>query len=242
MISFLIPTKNEKHLWDTINSIHDNSRYSNEVLWENDDRGLGQRAIINKLAKQARFPIVAKVDAHCVFGPGFDEALMEDMDEKTVIAPNMYPLDDDLWTVNHHNPMNQFAFDSKFVMHHVENSKEVISETMCMQGSFFMCYKKFLFDANLVDESLGSWGSQAVELGIQTWTNGGRCITSKKTYYGHVFRHDEKDFPYKRDQKKIDETYDRIKRKYKDVDLGWLITKFNHPLDHDRTKHSHNNS
>lgn len=227
MISFLIPTKNEPYLWDTIHSIEDNSYYKNEILWH-EDTGLGQRGIINKLAKEAKHKIVCKVDAHCSFGPDFDKHLLEELEPKMVIAPTLYPLDKDTWALNHHNPMRQFAFDSKFIMHHVPGGA---GETMCMQGSFFMCHKDFFFDANLCDDTLGSWGGQAVELGIQTWTNGGVCKTTDSTFYGHIFRHANEEFPYKRNQKDIDRTYATIVSKYKDLDLGWLIKKFDYPLD-----------
>lgn len=224
MITFIIPTKKEKHLWDTINSIHDNSHYPNEVLWYEDD-GIGQRAIINKLAKQARYYIICKVDAHCSFGPDFDKILLEDLDEKTVIAPVVYPLDEQ-YNINHHNPMSNFIFDKELIMHHAPEKPGLVTTTMCMQGSFFMCYKKFFFDAQLCDESLGSWGHQAAELGIQTWTNGGRCLISKKTYYGHIFRHDEKDFPYKRNKVDIDATHGKMNDKYKNLEIGWLFEQF----------------
>jgi len=207
MISFLITSKNEEYLDQTIESLLLNSFHDNEIVSEEDD-GRGQRAMINKLASLAKHNIICKVDAHCSFGPDFDKYLLEDLKEKTVIAPILYPLDGETWTVNHHNPMKAFHVDENFVMQHGEG------DTPCMQGSFFMCYKKFFFEANLCDESLGSWGGQAVELGMQTKLNGGECVISDKTYYGHVFRHKDEDFPYERDQKKIDETQAKLVAKY----------------------------
>jgi hypothetical protein len=232
MISYIITSKNEPHLQDTVQSLEVNMMEGAEILAEEDD-GRGQRAMINKLVAQSKHNIVCKVDAHCCFGPSFDKHLLEDFDDKTVIAPNMFPLDDHLWTINHHNPMSNFAFDTKYIMNHIPNKEEQVHEVMCMQGSFFMVSKQFFYDAELCDESLGSWGSQAVEIGIQTWMNGGRCLTSKKTYYGHVFRHSEKEFPYKRDKAKIDQTYANMRDKFKDLDIRWLIKKFAYPLDHE---------
>lgn len=230
MISFIIPTKNEPHLEKTIESLKENSYYTNEILVE-EDTGLGQRGIINKLAKKAKHSIICKVDAHCVFGPDFDKLLLEDLDERSVIAPQVMPLDDVLWTVNHKNKMSNFAFNTDLIMEHLPPTEGMVTETMCMQGSFFMCYKDFYHEAQLCDESLGSWGSQAVELGIQTWYNNGKCLISKKTYYGHVFRHQPTDFPYQRNQQEIDKTYNKFISKYKDVDLGWLVKRFGYPLD-----------
>lgn len=230
MISFLITSKNEPFLQKTIESIRENAVCDIEVLAEKDD-GRGQRSMLNRLARKASGEILCKVDAHCSFGYGFDEILLQDLRHNVVIAPTLLVLDGETWTTSHHNKMHNYAFDTKLVMHHVPSKEGVVVETMCMQGSFFMCYKDFYFKANLCDERLGSWGSQGCELGIQTWYNKGECLTSKKTYYGHVFRHTEKDFPYKRNQKEIDNTYNAFINKYKDVDLGWLVKKFECPLD-----------
>lgn len=230
MISFIITAKNEPYLDKTIEDIHKSATGTFEVLAEEDD-GRGQRAMINKLLKQSKYPVICKVDAHCSFGPNFNQILLEDLDERTIIAPALYPLDGETWTVNHHNKMHNYVFDSKLVMHHAPSAEGKVVQTMCMQGSFFMCYKDFFYEANLCDESIGSWGSQAVELGIKGWYNNGKCLTSKKTYYGHVFRHDDKDFPYERNKKEIDQTYKRFINKMSDYDLGWLVKKFNYPCD-----------
>lgn len=235
MISFIITAKNEPYLEKTIGDLLDNLETNNAEIIAEEDDGRGQRAMINKLVAQSENDIICKVDAHCTFGPGFDRLLLEDLDERTVIAPALYPLDGETWTINHHNPMHNYAFNTKLIMEHVPSAEGKVVETMCMQGSFFMCHKKFFYEANLCDESLGSWGSQACELGIQTWYNSGRCLTSKKTYYGHVFRHKDTDFPYTRNKEDIDATYNKFINKYKDYDFRWLVEKFNYPLDwHER--------
>lgn len=253
MISFIITAKNEKYLQQTIDDIFEHAETDIEVLVGLDGytpnpqlknntnkdhkiliyrrpESIGQRAMVNELLDSSQGDIICKVDAHCSFGQGFDKILLEDLDKKTVIAPYLLPLDGENWIVSHHNKMANYVFDENLVMQHTKTEDGKVVETMCMQGSFFMCYKDFFYKANLCDESLGSWGSQGIELGLQAWYNGGKCLTSKKTYYGHVFRHDDKDFPYKRNQKDIDATYNKFKDKYLNKDLGWLIEKFNHPM------------
>lgn len=228
MISFIITAKNEKYLDKTIEDIATHAETDIEVLSCEDD-GRGQRAMINRLVGESDGDIICKVDAHCSFGQGFDRILLEDLDEHTVIAPYLLPLDGETWVTSHHNKMANYVFDENLVMQHAKTEKGMVVETMCLQGSFFMCYKKFFYEAKLCDASIGSWGSCGVELGLQTWYNGGKCLTSKKTYYGHVFRHGDSDFPYRRNQKDIDETYKKFKDKFLNKELGCLIEKFNYP-------------
>lgn len=223
MISIIIPTKNEPHLWDTIHDVEEHSITKPEILWFEDD-GRGQRAICNHLADKAKGDIIVKIDAHCAFGPNFDQILLDHFEDDMVMAPLLYPLDAKTWTVSHHNPMGKFTFDENFVVNHA--GKET-GETMCMQGSFFMVTKKNYFDWELCDESLGSWGHQGCEIGIQTWLHGGRCVTINDTYYGHLFRHEDEEFPYTRDHKEIDKTHDLFVKKFSSKDIGWLIKKFN---------------
>lgn len=228
MISVLITSKNEPYLAKTITDLEENAVTDIEIIAEEDD-GRGQRAMLNKLAEQAKGDILIKVDAHCAFGYEFDKILLEDYEDNSIIAPLLFPLYSEHWEVSHHKPMSNFVFDTNLVMQHGGEQPERVHETMCMQGSFFMVSKKNWFDWNLVDESIGSWGCQAVELGLKAWYNGGKCLTSKKTYYGHVFRHSDEEFPYKRNQKEIDKTYERFIKQFKNKDLGWLVEKFNYP-------------
>lgn len=230
MISILITAKNEPYLQQTIEDIKRNAVGEIEILAENDD-GRGQRAMLNKLARQAKGEYLMKVDAHCSFGYGFDVIMLEDMDDKTILAPYLMPLDAEKWIVSHHNKMSSYVFDTDLVMHFAPNNDEPVNETMCLQGSCFMVAKQTYFDWNLCDESLGSWGCQGIELGIKAWNNGGRCLTTKKTYYGHLFRHSEIDFPYKRVQSEIDDTHNKFIKKFKKKDIRWLVERFGYPVD-----------
>lgn len=229
-ISVLITSKNEPYLAQTIEDIKANAKGTIEILAEEDD-GRGQRAMLNKLAGQAKGKYLLKVDAHCSFGLGFDTIMLEDMDEATIMAPYLMPLDVEKWVVSHHNKMSSYVFDTNLVMHFAPNTDDLINDTMCLQGSCFLVSRETFFKWDLCDETLGSWGHQGVELGIKAWNNGGRCVTTKKTYYGHLFRHTELDFPYKRSQEAIDETHNKFIKKFKTKDIGWLIERFGYPVD-----------
>jgi hypothetical protein len=77
---------------------------------------------------------------------------------------------------------------------------------------------------------LGSWGGQAAELGIRAYLNGGVCNSTKKTYYGHVFRHKDSEFPYQRGDNPGKFAIEELQRRYKDKIQG-LLEKFNYPAD-----------
>jgi hypothetical protein len=244
MISILIPSKEEKWLQTTVNDLLENSETEVEILvgldgyhvdltphpqvkviWEIES--IGQRAMQNQLATRASHDYVMKVDAHCAFALGYDTALLNEIEEKMILAPLMFPLYPEQWNINHHNQMGKFVFDTKLQMHHTKGH----GETMCLQGSCFMMSKKNYWDWEVCDESLGSWGHQGVELGIRAWYNGGTCFTTNNTYYGHLFRHSDEEFPYERNQAEIDKTHDKFIEKFKTKDISGLITRFDFPCD-----------
>lgn len=237
-LSILIPSRNEPYLEQTVADIKKHATTSPEILVGEDTEGIGQRAMLNQLARQAQGDYIMKTDAHCSFGYGFDEILLKKIDERTVLAPYLMVLDAESWTVKTEKKSSAYYFDSNLVFqyHHEAENTEVLNETMALQGSCFMVNKETYWKWNLCDESLGSWGQQGVELGIKAWLGGGRCATIKTTYYGHLFRHGEQDFPYPRDQAAIDATYNQFIARFKNKQLIPLIEKFNYPGDWDNEK------
>lgn len=144
-----------------------------------------------------------------------------------ILSPVMFPLNPETWTVNHHKPMSNFYFDENMVMQFAPERKEVTHETMCLQGSAFMLTKDLYFELGLDDDSLGSWGSQGVELGCKAWFNGKRCMTTKETYYGHLFRVTDADFPYDRGENPGKQANTRVKELYSEhPKMAWLREKF----------------
>jgi glycosyltransferase involved in cell wall biosynthesis len=237
-LSILIPSRNEPYLEQTVEDIKRYATTNPEILVGDDTEGIGQRAMLNQLARKATGDYLMKTDAHCTFGMGFDETMLKKMDERTVAAPYMMVLNPETWTVRPDKKSSAYYFDSNLIFqYHLEaENSEVVNETMALQGSCFMVNKDTYWKWNLCDESLGSWGQQGVELGIKTWLAGGRCVTIKTTYYGHLFRHTEGEFPYQRSQDAIDATYNRFIKQFKNKRLIPLIEKFNYPGDWDIEK------
>lgn len=233
MISIIIPSLNEPYLEKTVADIQQHAVGEIEILVGDDAvEKLGQRALMNKLARQAKGEYIMKCDAHCSFGPGFDKIMLEDMDDKTIMAPFLLPLDGETWTLSN-NRHSSFVFDTNLVMHHAPNNDELVNETMCLQGSCFLTTTENYWKWNLCEEDLGSWGGQGPELGIKAYLNGGVCKTTKRTYYGHVFRHTEIDFPYERDMEAIRKSQQNIIAKYRTKKIAGLIERYNFPCEWD---------
>ena len=51
-----------------------------------------------------------------------------------------------------------------------------------------MIERERFFKLGGMDENHGSWGQFGTELACKAWLSGGKMITSKKTWFGHMFR------------------------------------------------------
>lgn len=232
MLSIIIPSKSEPYLQKTVEDIKRNAVTNPEILVGiDDDEQIGQRAQMNRMARKARGKYIMKTDAHCSFGPGFDQIMLDDIQDNQIMAPYLLVLDAENWLVRSDKRTSSYVFDSNLVMHYGTESTELINRTMCLQGSCFLTSTENYWNWNLCDESLGSWGGQGSELGIKAYLNGGECVTTKKTYYGHLFRHTEEDFPYKRDMAAIDASHKAIVKKLATQDIAGLVRAYNYPVD-----------
>jgi len=251
-ISILVPARDEKYLDKTIDDILKHKESDTEILvgldgWTKDyrmrnlpnveyiwkDKSIGQRAITNELARLSEADYVMKIDAHVSFSQGFDRIMLEDIDDRTILAPRLMPLDAEKWEIPLITPASSYAFDTNLVFqyHPKGENSELLNETMCLQGSAWMITRENYWKWNICDESLGSWGGQAAELGIKAWLNGGRCATAKKVYYAHMFREKESQFPYQRNKEHIRATLNELRKRYLNKKIAGLIEKFNYPCD-----------
>lgn len=225
-------------------------------------KAIGQRAMTNLLAQQSEAKYLMKVDAHCSFSQGFDVKMMEAMDDNTLMIPrtlNLHAYDwicaehgrnyqglpcckeakkMEIWQVKPRPIIDGFYFGKDMICQFDERPKEGdLVETMCVQGSAWMCPREKYYEWELGDENYGSWGSQGVEIGCKVWLSGGRVVANRNVFYAHLFRRHE-EFPYERDMAEVDKTYQYHKdlflndkwpkAKHK---LSWLVEKFEFPLD-----------
>jgi hypothetical protein len=110
-----------------------------------------------------------------------------------------------------------------------------LTETMSLQGSFFMMARAKYHELNVCDESFGSWGSQGIEVACKTWLSGGRVLCNQKTWYAHCFRTQGGDFgfPYSLSGQQVERAKEKAKELFFDGKwdkairpLSWLVDKF----------------
>lgn len=109
------------------------------------------------------------------------------------------------------------------------------TETMSLQGSFFMSTREKYWQWQLCDETLGNWGNQGVEVACATWLSGGRVLANHKTWYAHMFRTQGGDFgfPWPAGGNETQRTKNNVKDKFwnfkhpKQIhSVTWLVEKF----------------
>jgi glycosyltransferase involved in cell wall biosynthesis len=133
-------------------------------------------------------------------------------------------------------PHFQYFEDYKHRPEYIKDKKETgYTETMSLQGSFFMATRENYWKWELSDEKLGNWGNQGIELACACWLSGGRVLVNHKTWYAHMFRTQGGDFSFPWENKGRDT--DRTKRNVWEKFLlkkhptqirpiSWLVEKF----------------
>lgn len=151
-----------------------------------------------------------------------------------------------MWVGKHNPQSTSYCFDStphfqyfedwKHREPYITDKKEKgLTETMSLQGSFFMMTRDKYWELNICDEEFGSWGSQGIEVACKTWLSGGQVLVNHNTWYAHMFRTQGGDFgfPYPISGK----VQSKAKNFAKDLffnnnwpqqvrPLSWLVEKF----------------
>ncbi len=149
--------------------------------------------------------------------------------------------------IGKHNPQStSYCFDSephfqyneqyKHREPYITDKKEKgYTETMSLQGSFFMATREKYFELKLSDSALGNWGGQGIELACKTWLSGGRVLVNHACWYSHLFRTQGGNFsfPWPAGGRDTQKTKNNVKdlfweNKYEKqiYPLSWLIKKF----------------
>lgn len=118
-------------------------------------------------------------------------------------------------------------------------AKGDLIETMSFIGACMFLERDRFWELDGMDENHGSWGQFGTEWACKSWLSGGKLITSRKTWFGHMFRtgnfadNGHSSFPYPLSGNAIERAraYSRdlwlnnkwSKAKYP---LSWLIEKF----------------
>lgn len=122
-----------------------------------------------------------------------------------------------------------------------EIKHDEIIETMSFIGACWFMERERFWALDGLDENHGSWGQVGTEMACKTWLSGGRLVTTKRTWFAHMFRTgnfkgsgwDGSSFPYpiSGNQQEAARQYSQdlwkngkwTKAKYT---LDWLIERF----------------
>jgi glycosyltransferase involved in cell wall biosynthesis len=270
-VSVLIPARNEPFLQQTITDVLSKAAGEVEVLavldgfWPNpplkDDPRLttihftesrGMRGAITAAASAATGRYLMKSDAHCLFGPGWDEILKAECEDNWIVVPRRDRLDPENWClqqtgkppIDYHYLSWAFEKPDEIGMHGNvwnERAKErtdvLVDDEMSSQGScWFMRARHWRRLGGMPEEGYGKFVQEFQQLGLKTWLGGGRVAVNKKTTYLHLhkgkargrFYHITKNSMVRGAHWSADYWLNNRwpERKH---DLEWLIDRFNPP-------------
>jgi glycosyltransferase involved in cell wall biosynthesis len=141
------------------------------------------------------------------------------------------------WRFNHEMQFKYWRKHSKNAL----RSKDELIETMSFIGACFLMHRDRFWDLGGMDEAHGFWGQYGTEVACKSWLSGGKLITSKKTWFAHLFRTGNfkgtgfmgSSFPYELTQNQINRArkYSRdlwLNDKWEGANypLSWLVDKF----------------
>lgn len=135
-------------------------------------------------------------------------------------------------SIPHFQYHDQYKKTEKYAKDKAETG---LTETMGLQGSFFMATREKYWELNLSDESVGSWGNQGIEVACKMWLSGGRVLCNHNTWYAHMFRTQGGDFTFPYDQsgnavqktkQKVWEHFFNGKFKQQIHPMSWLVERF----------------
>ena len=150
------------------------------------------------------------------------------------------------WVAKENPQSTSYLFDSTPHFQYFKNYRKTekykkdlketgFTESMSLQGSFFMCTRDKYWELNLGNEEYGSWGSQGIQLACSFWLSGGSVLVNHSTYYAHLFRTQGADFgfPYPQSGRKVQEAKEYARKCIYENKFpkqiypsSWLLQKF----------------
>ena len=254
-VSILIPARNEPWLVRTVDDIFTKASGDIEVLvlldgyWPEpilQDRpnltiihrseSNGLRAAVNCMADVAKGEYIMKIDAHCMFEKGFDEAMKSNFEPNWISIPSRYSLNAEKWERGYgpieylyltfpYNPDKQFGEGlhgkkwlgetgisdrqnpGQYYWMERKRADIKIDDVQAFQGScWFMTRKRFL-DIGGLDERFGTFYQEPQEIGFKVWLSGGRVVINKNTWYAHWHKTEAPGYGFARHKKHMSFRY-----------------------------------
>lgn len=270
-VSIIIPNRNSPFVTKTIEDLLVKAAGDVEVIvnvdenWPEvliDDKRVvyihpgaprGMRAGINAGLSLAKGEYVMKTDDHCMFAPGYDEALKKDCADNWLVIPRRYSLDAENWTIDTTRPIRDYHYlcfpqrekEHDWGMHGVEwpergrertDPKYDIDDTMSFQGSCWFANKKYFMEhVGFMDDRIDTYSTFAQEpqeIGLKYWLGGGENKVNKKTWYAHLHKGKKYGRMYKQDVNTVTSHNWSAKHWMNNEEpnmihpISWLVEKF----------------
>jgi glycosyltransferase involved in cell wall biosynthesis len=225
-LSILIPSYNEPYLNKTVRDILNKAKGEIEIFVNIDgdrpkrlvkdkrvsyfhhQKPIGMRAGANLGLKHATGKYVMKVDSHCMFARGFDEAMKRDCEENWLMIPRRYSLNTANWSRLLDRPIRDYHYYAyptrkswlgmpcpewlSMTRRRMNDPKYEIDDTMSFQGSCWFAHRKyFMKRVGYLDDSETTYtpySGEQLEVGLKYWLNGGEVKINKRTWYAHLFK------------------------------------------------------
>lgn len=224
-VSIIIPSRNEQFLGKTVNDLLEKGGDVEVIAvldgyWPDpplvSDKRLvvlhkgksqGMRRAINDAEQVATGEWLMKVDAHCMFAEGYDEALKADCADNWIVIPRRYSLDAEAWACKDKKPVDSMYYFYPFEHPHdlglhgrpwyergVQRQEFLIDEDLTFQGScWFMRRKFWQLVGPLQEEGYETFMGEPQEIGFRAqlgpWE--GKVMRNKKTWYAHLHKGNE---------------------------------------------------
>lgn len=205
--------------------------------------GLQKRQAVNAAASIAQGEYFMCLDAHCMVGKGFDTILSQECEKNWVVIPRRYKLDPINWKVKedgthpvdyeywlYREYLGGFLKPYRWDARTLERMKIPIDDTMTMQASCWFMHRDWYRARGFMRvEGYTGWGQEDVEISMETWTNGGRLVTNKKTWYAHLYKGQKFGRGYRVDTRQWDKTQEygyRYWTKERRIDFINILKKF----------------
>jgi len=166
------------------------------------EHNVGMRGATNEGLKSATGKYIMKVDAHCLFTPGFDKILIDSCKRNWLMIPRRYSLLVEGWKVDKARPYRDYhylSFPGETGLHYGKSLQNVdsyhrntkpIDDTMTFQGSFWLANRDyFMKNIGFLDDSPKTYGTfiqEYLEIGMKYWLGGGAIKINKNTWYAHL--------------------------------------------------------
>lgn len=168
---------------------------------------LGLRPSLNAAVAVSSGEYLFKLDAHCALAEGFDLILKGACAPSDVVVPAKYSLDPEKWT-RFRDPWHYFYLlwpwqpqedgSTKFVglqdrnygrAYNAPREGVRVDDILSFQGSAWMLRRSW-WDHLLPDGMNPKYycAQEPQEIGLRSWTEGGRCRIVKDTWYAHLWK------------------------------------------------------